>query len=377
MTLTAHLFAADMVTDLQSNLNALLAVSLTQRLLGFELDQTGLMGQSRVQGFYSLTLDTDGASVITSPYVFHIVSGQNAETCRSILQTFIDANPTYWFSPAFTLFTPASGGAESVRYGIFYNTDATDGVANWGPAAVSAGGPPTGPAGGDLGGNYPNPDVLGLNGLLLGGTPAAGRMLVVNDAGTGLTWYVVQVYASLAAAAAAQANQVINQNIIISNTPAGSADGTYQLNAKTASPADYTKLSDATDTASEVATVDAGNFFTGSDVESNLQQLGKYIKQVALVSGASVATNAALGSVFTLALATNATLANPTNLTAGQTVVWIVTQTAGGNTLAYDTLFSWPGGTAPTLSTGAGDVDVITGVYDGVKIRAVAQLDFV
>ena len=52
--------------------------------------------------------------------------------------------------------------------------------------------------------------------------------------------------------------------------------GTYQViaNGGIAFPADYTKVSDKTDTASEVAVVDVGNFFTGTNVETVLQEVG-------------------------------------------------------------------------------------------------------
>lgn len=90
----------------------------------------------------------------------------------------------------------------------------------------------------------------------------------------------------------------------------------------------------------------------------------------ALTSGVTVNTDCSLNNVFTLSLAHNATLANPTNKATGATYLWIVAQTAGSNTLSYGTDFTWPGGAAPTLSTAAGAVDVICAVYDGTKLRA-------
>jgi hypothetical protein len=56
----------------------------------------------------------------------------------------------------------------------------------------------------------------------------------------------------------------------------------------------------------------------------------------------------------------NRTLANPTNLTAGQSgSIFIVQDGTGSRTLAYGNQYDFIGSTAPTLSTGANAVDRI------------------
>lgn len=95
------------------------------------------------------------------------------------------------------------------------------------------------------------------------------------------------------------------------------------------------------------------------------------VAPVALTDATSVATDASLSNNFTLTLGGNRTLANPTNLVAGHVYNWIITQDAtGSRTLAYGTLFKWPGGTAPVLSTAAGSVDLISAIYDGTRLVA-------
>tara|TARA_R100000388_G_scaffold31842_1_gene24961 strand:- start:68 stop:703 length:636 start_codon:yes stop_codon:yes gene_type:complete len=71
------------------------------------------------------------------------------------------------------------------------------------------------------------------------------------------------------------------------------------------------------------------------------------------------------------------TLANPSNLTAGQSGSIFVTQDGtGGRTLSYGSNFDFAGGTAPTLSTAAGAVDRIDYVVlSSSSIHAVATLD--
>jgi hypothetical protein len=85
----------------------------------------------------------------------------------------------------------------------------------------------------------------------------------------------------------------------------------------------------------------------------------------ALTSGATVNTDASLSNNFKLVLATNATLANPTNLTDGMVLNYRIKQDAtGSRTLAYGSKFKFPGGSAPVLSTAANAVDLMSCYYD-------------
>ena len=74
----------------------------------------------------------------------------------------------------------------------------------------------------------------------------------------------------------------------------------------------------------------------------------------------TVAVDLSLGNNFTLTLAENSTLSAPTNATAGQSGVIVVTQdSTGSRTLAYNSVYKFAGGTAPTLTTTASAVDVL------------------
>lgn len=79
----------------------------------------------------------------------------------------------------------------------------------------------------------------------------------------------------------------------------------------------------------------------------------------ALTDGATITPDFALSNNWSLSIGGNRTLANPTNLTAGQSGVIYITQTAGSHTLAYGSAWDFAGGTAPTLSTAAGAVDAL------------------
>lgn len=98
----------------------------------------------------------------------------------------------------------------------------------------------------------------------------------------------------------------------------------------------------------------------------------------ALVSSANVATDCSAASAFTLTLGTNVALSNPTNIVAGGSYAWRITQDGvGSRTLSYGSAFKWPGATAPVLSTSAGAADLLTAVsFDGVTLCAVLTKAF-
>ncbi len=96
-----------------------------------------------------------------------------------------------------------------------------------------------------------------------------------------------------------------------------------------------------------------------------------------LTDGANIAWNLESNQVASVTLAGNRTLDNPTNIKDGGTYILTVKQDGtGGRTLAYGTAYKWPGGTAPTLSTGASAVDILTFVSDGTSMFGIAQQDF-
>lgn len=80
-----------------------------------------------------------------------------------------------------------------------------------------------------------------------------------------------------------------------------------------------------------------------------------------LTSGASVAVDASLSNNFYLSLAHNATIANPSNLTDGMVLNFYVANT-GAFTCAFGSKFKFAGG-APTITSGAGKIDLVSGLY--------------
>jgi hypothetical protein len=109
------------------------------------------------------------------------------------------------------------------------------------------------------------------------------------------------------------------------------------------------------------------SIYTGSDVTS----LGETTATdtidgtlaatiTALTDGATITPDFSASCNFSVTLGGNRTLANPTNLTAGQSGSIFITQDGtGSRTLAYGSFYDFIGGTAPTLSTAASAVDRI------------------
>ena len=79
-----------------------------------------------------------------------------------------------------------------------------------------------------------------------------------------------------------------------------------------------------------------------------------------LTDGATITPDFAADCNFTVTLGGARTIANPTNITAGQSgSIFLVQDGTGGRTVAWGSFWDFPGGTAPTLSTAANAVDRI------------------
>lgn len=77
-----------------------------------------------------------------------------------------------------------------------------------------------------------------------------------------------------------------------------------------------------------------------------------------LTDGATITPDFAASNNYTVTLAGNRTLANPSNLTAGQSgSIFILQDGTGSRTLAFGSYWDFASGTAPTLTTDASAVD--------------------
>ena len=103
----------------------------------------------------------------------------------------------------------------------------------------------------------------------------------------------------------------------------------------------------------------------------------RYFTQATLTDGATISWNLNTAQTAKVTLAGNRTLNNPTNKQAGATYLLLVVQDAtGGRTLTFSSDYKFPGGTAPTLSTGANQIDLLTFYCDGTNMYGVSALNF-
>ena len=80
----------------------------------------------------------------------------------------------------------------------------------------------------------------------------------------------------------------------------------------------------------------------------------------ALSDGANIAVDLALNNHFSVTLAGNRALSNPTNIVAGTSGSFFITQDGtGSRTLSYGSYYDFATGAAPTLTTTASKVDRI------------------
>lgn len=87
---------------------------------------------------------------------------------------------------------------------------------------------------------------------------------------------------------------------------------------------------------------------------------GQRAEITTLTDGATITPDMDDSNNFVVTLGGNRTMANPSNLTAGQSgSIFIIQDGTGSRTLSFGSYYDFAGGTAPTLSTAASAVDRI------------------
>jgi hypothetical protein len=102
---------------------------------------------------------------------------------------------------------------------------------------------------------------------------------------------------------------------------------------------------------------------------TTVEQGGLAPAVVALADAATIAVNASLGNDFRVTLGGNRTMGTPSNATTGQQIIFQVTQgSAGSSTITWDSGYEFSTGLPqPTLSTTAGQTDLLGFIYNAAK----------
>lgn len=140
------------------------------------------------------------------------------------------------------------------------------------------------------------------------------------------------------------------------------AFGTVKVDSITSSTQTLTvdNLLESSDIGSTVQAHDADTAKTDTAQTFTAAQRGTI---TTLTDGATITPDFAASNNFTLTLAgTGRTLANPTNITAGQSGIIAINQDGTGSRTitTFGSYFKWAGGSAPSLSSGANDLDILS-----------------
>lgn len=96
----------------------------------------------------------------------------------------------------------------------------------------------------------------------------------------------------------------------------------------------------------------------------------QYVAPGTLTYAATVTPDASQTNNFELVLNGNVTIANPTNLQHGMVLNFCVDQNGtGGYSIAFGSMYKWPGGTPPTWATTANARNFFSAYYDGSVLR--------
>jgi hypothetical protein len=164
-------------------------------------------------------------------------------------------------------------------------------------------------------------------------------------------------------------------NVWLNGVNTAVANGTVALTASTTNYVEATRAGvvSANTTGFTQGRIPLYTVVTGSSTVTSYTDHRTYAvfgeSVVSLTDGASIAVDASKGSIFKVTLGGNRTLANPTNLTEGMRLKFLLTQDGtGSRTLAYGSNYKFPAGSAPVLTTTAGAKDMMDCYYDGTVL---------
>jgi hypothetical protein len=102
-----------------------------------------------------------------------------------------------------------------------------------------------------------------------------------------------------------------------------------------------------------------------------------YSATITLTDAANIDWDTNLGQVGKITLGGNRIFNAPTNLNNGATYILNVHQDGtGSRTITWNAVFKWPGGSAPTLSTGVNAIDIISFISNGTNLYGATSLNF-
>ncbi|MFN5254083.1 MAG: beta strand repeat-containing protein, partial [Chitinophagaceae bacterium] len=96
----------------------------------------------------------------------------------------------------------------------------------------------------------------------------------------------------------------------------------------------------------------------------------------ATTASSSTSIDLSTGNVFTINLSANITSLTISNAAVGTYLIKFVQDATGSRTVSFPAAWKWAGGIAPTLTTTASKLDIVTLVYDGTLFYATIVKNF-
>lgn len=370
---TTLTFSAEELFDTPGRLGLITLVNnglagvLDHTITGFSLIARDTQARNGLYLDAVINYSNDPVAPIAAPFTLHVFPARGTAQGLVKAQEFQADNPGWFYSPIFAVFSDSVEGANGLPY-LVWMVSSTDPNAgdNWSVASAAV---PVPDLAGDVTGPIDANTVVAIQNKAVPAPAVGGTRLVYDIDSDALVWYSTPVYASLANAVAGQANQIIGERIVIYSEPATSETGTYVINDLTGDESDYTKKSDATDTAAEVGIVDAGGYYPGiTEVESALQYIGPRLLD-APVSTLNL-TDAVANTINTVDTADTFTA-----------VEWSVTMfnTSSNDMLHYTIQASYVNGETPQFTvSGLGpslgevfDIDVVAGPPEQLLLQVI------
>jgi hypothetical protein len=220
-------------------------------------------------------------------------------------------------------------------------------------------------------------------GVVNGSSITVGTSTIANSTGvyTGVVNATSVNAASHTVGTSTIANSTGVYTGVVNATSVNAASHTVGTNTIANSTGVYTGVVNATSVNSSAFTVgstfiaNATNVGIGTnspattlDVSGTVSIAKANVLSQTLSDAATISWDTSLGQVATVTLGGNRTMAAPTNIKIGTYILHVIQDGSGNRTLSWNSVFKWPAGVAPTLTTTASRRDLFSFVCDGTNL---------